>query len=549
MKKVLEADVLCVGGGIAGLMAAIRASDQGAKVIVAEKGNTLRSGAGAAGNDHYFCYMPEIHGSDMKAAIAEWRKWLVGGKIAARRSKEFVHTLFERSYDIVKLWDSWGIPMKFHGKYEFAGHAFPGGPLMQLKYSGQNQKPVLTKQAKKRGIQIVNRVMVFDLLAADGCVSGAVAIDTRDDRLVEFRTKSVVLGTGTCVRLYPGPTPGWMSNLEWTFGLAGAGRAMAYRAGAELVDMEMPYRHAGPKYLAGIGKATWVGVLRDPQGKPVGPFLTAPSRKHGDVAGDVYQTVFEDYAKSGRGPVYMDCRGISDEDYEYMTYWLEQEGNLALLDHMKDERIDPRKHRVEFMTYGMNRGGGLFYNERCETSVKGLYAAGDEFGSGMTTASVFGWEAGDSAAKYARERTESLEKGLDGIEERERLLDSIRSREVGPGWREANIALQQVMYDHAGPVRSETLLKTGLNHVRRLKDKARNSLVARNQHELMRCLEVLDLIDLGELVCLMALDRKETRSGHIRPDYPFANPLLQDKLHVIRRADDIPAQEWWDIVR
>ena len=67
----VHADVLCVGGGIGGLMAAIRASELGAKAVVAEKGNALHSGKGGGGCDHYLCYIPEIHGSDMDAFIGE----------------------------------------------------------------------------------------------------------------------------------------------------------------------------------------------------------------------------------------------------------------------------------------------------------------------------------------------------------------------------------------------------------------------------------------------------------------------------------------------
>ena len=66
-KEVIETDVLVVGGGIAGLMAAINAADQGVRVVVAEKANTKRSGSGATGNDHFVCYIPAIHGPDMDA--------------------------------------------------------------------------------------------------------------------------------------------------------------------------------------------------------------------------------------------------------------------------------------------------------------------------------------------------------------------------------------------------------------------------------------------------------------------------------------------------
>jgi succinate dehydrogenase/fumarate reductase flavoprotein subunit len=78
-KKPIEADVLVVGGGIAGLMAAINAADQGVRVVIAEKANTKRSGSGATGNDHFCCYIPEVHGEDMAPIIKEYKNSLVGG--------------------------------------------------------------------------------------------------------------------------------------------------------------------------------------------------------------------------------------------------------------------------------------------------------------------------------------------------------------------------------------------------------------------------------------------------------------------------------------
>jgi flavin-dependent dehydrogenase len=104
----IKADVLCIGGGIAGLMAAIRASELGADVVVAEKGNTLTSGAGGIGNDHFLCYIPEVHGADVMPVIEELRR----GQLRARlKDREKTRIWLEHTCDIVNLWDSWGIPM------------------------------------------------------------------------------------------------------------------------------------------------------------------------------------------------------------------------------------------------------------------------------------------------------------------------------------------------------------------------------------------------------------------------------------------------------
>src|SRR3989339_1259358 len=106
-KEPIEADVLIVGGGIAGLMAAIHAADHGVSVVVAEKANTKRSGCGTTGNDHFMCFIPEVHGSDMTPILQEYRNSQVGGYSDTSLAVRFL----EQSSARVKDWDSWGISM------------------------------------------------------------------------------------------------------------------------------------------------------------------------------------------------------------------------------------------------------------------------------------------------------------------------------------------------------------------------------------------------------------------------------------------------------
>jgi succinate dehydrogenase/fumarate reductase flavoprotein subunit len=126
-------------------------------------------------------------------------------------------------------------------------------------------------------------------------------------------------------------------------------------------------------------------------------------------------------------------------------------------------------------------------------------------------------------------------------------VDEINHRKEGPDWREANIALQQIMQDYAGLVRSETLLTAGLSYIRRLKEKVTRELMARNGWELTRCLEIRNLVDLGELIFLSANERKETRGLHNRPDYPLTNPVLDGKAIFIKRVNGEPVIEWRNI--
>jgi succinate dehydrogenase/fumarate reductase flavoprotein subunit len=360
----------------------------------------------------------------------------------------------------------------------------------------------------------------------------------------------VVLATGCGSRLYPPPSPGWLFNTANCPVCTGSGQAIAYRAGARLVNMEFPQRHAGPRYFARCGKATWIGLYKDPQGGIVGPFVKKADRKLGDITGDIWSSVFTDKHRSGEGPVYMDCSTTSDEDFEYMMWGLVQEGNTGMLDYMAREGIDPRRHMVEFMQYEpFLVGRGIEVDEKAESCVGGLFAAGDPVGNfraDCAGAATYGWIAGEGAAARAagiRRFRNADESPI--VEESADLYGRMLERGPGPDWKEANVALQQIMNDYAGvEARSETVLGAGLRYLRDLKGKARSTLTADNAHTLMRCVETLDLMECGEVVFVAALERKETRALHKRSDFPFTNPLLADKFLTVRREDGSVRLEW-----
>ncbi|MFH1489821.1 MAG: FAD-dependent oxidoreductase [Pseudomonadota bacterium] len=550
-KKSMETDVLIVGGGIAGLMAAINAADQGVKVTIAEKANTKRSGSGATGNDHFLCYIPEIHGDDMGPIVQETRNSLIGGFHDSTHTVKFL----EQSFARVRDWDAWGIAMRPHGKWEFMGHAFPGRPRIWLKYAGSNQKAVLTREAKKRGVKIENHLPITDIITSEGKAVGALGISMKKAKpvLKVIRAKSVVLATGSASRLYPpAPSPGWLFNTAFCPSCTGAAQATAYRAGSKLVNMEFPNRHAGPKFIARCGKSSWIGVYKDPHGKTIGPFVTKPTRELGDITSDVWNSVFTDMHRSGRGPAYIDCTETAKEDIDYMLWGMENEGLTGLLNYMKEEGIDVRKHMVEFMQYEPHLiGRGVEIDLNGESSVPGLFAAGDPVGNfraDIAGAATFGWIAGRSAAERAMGIT-AFEKAEEDpmVQERKGLYSGFLKRETGPDWKEANMALQQIMKDYAGVlVRSETLLRAGYKYFRDLERKVLDTMAADNSHTLMRCAEVLDLMACGEAIFLAALERKETRGMHIRTDFPFTNPLLAEKWITVRRGKDGPVVEWRD---
>ena len=115
-RKILEADVVIVGGGIGGAMAAISAKEAGAeRVVVLEKCNVRRSGSGATGNDHFSCYIPEVHGPDIEPVLKE----AMGSLIGQNKDPGMIRLHLEESFDIVKKWEEWGINMRPLGKWNF----------------------------------------------------------------------------------------------------------------------------------------------------------------------------------------------------------------------------------------------------------------------------------------------------------------------------------------------------------------------------------------------------------------------------------------------
>ena len=163
LKEQLDADVAVIGGGIAGLMAAIAAADKGARVVLLDKANTKRSGAGATGNDHFLCWIPEKHG-DISVVYEEF----MDSQNATSNDTPLVMRFLETSPKIVNMWNDWGINMKPTGDFHFEGHAYPGRPKIFLKYDGHNQKQA--EQAAKQYAEKKREQMSEDFVLCFFCV-------------------------------------------------------------------------------------------------------------------------------------------------------------------------------------------------------------------------------------------------------------------------------------------------------------------------------------------------------------------------------------------
>lgn len=544
-----QCDVLIVGGGIAGLMAAIAAADQGVQVMIAEKSDVSRSGDGVAGNDHFLCYIPELHESKEKFD----QEWAISG-MGAFVDQQNWDVFRDRSFECALDWEKWGINMRPSGDYTCIGHAYPDRMRIWLKYDGRNQKKILREQALQRGVKIINKTVITEFLTdSQQHICGATGIDIseQEPQMIVFQCKALITCCGLANRLYPSITSGMPFNTCHCPANTGSGRAAAFRAGAELVNMEMPITWVGPKYWERCGKASWIGLISDPHGIAAGPFISKPNKLLGDITADIWRSVFTDKLKNGSGPVYMNCTEINQEDMDYMMWAFQCEGIQSISELMQKQNFTLRDKMIEFVNYEPQCAGGLKTDATCATSLAGLYAAGDESGNGVqgiSGAAVTGRIAGESAAHYVRnfELQPFDIFTLPKVQEVQQFYTLLTERPQGATWQELLHGVQQIMHDYAGIElpRYEQLLQRGLEHLSELEHMAKQELHCPTSHDLMRGLEAIDLLQLGKIICYAAMMRKESRGMHKRIDCNYTNPLLHGQCLVVKQQNGQLSSDW-----
>ncbi len=546
--ETLSCDVLVDGGGTAGLMAAIDACGSGADVIVVEKANTLRSGATATGNDHFQCYVPEVHGTE-----EDWLKLFMHDRPGGQNMDHDIIPLFMREgFPIVQRWNEWGINMKPHGYWEMQGHNMPGVLGTHLKYAGRDQKIVLTRQAQKAGARILNRCPMTEIITdEDGAVCGAVCVDlnTEDVAIQVIRCKSLILAAaGVGKRLRGSDRSGWMFNLANPASMTGDAIAAAYRAGAEICggslrSIKEPPSIAASRFMSRGGKNTWVGIHTDIYGGPVSDKFTKPDWHYGPC--DRYlDPDFDNHYAEGK-PIFMNTTGCTDEDIDYMVESLINEGQGAVLDHLKEEGFDFKRHMIEWCDgiSGAASPGGIYaLNNKFETTIPGVYvASGTANGMpALSGAAVQGSLCGRNAAEYAKDKELKEAEKSDVVQKCAEHYTRILSNPVddsSPTWYEANVAIQQIMLAYCGTgVVSEELYEVGLSHLERLGKKF-EQLQAGSAHEFMRCLEVESLAECAKLGMLECRSRRETRGSTLYANYPDKDPSWDGMRPSIRLVD------------
>jgi succinate dehydrogenase/fumarate reductase flavoprotein subunit len=547
MTKRIETDVLVIGGGLSGCMAAINAADNGVKVAVIEKSHIERSGAAGTGNDHFWFFDPEIHEPrgwtipDMVRDISTDGEY--GKTKGGLMDQELLEIVAAGTKAAVDRLESWGVQFRYDKIYPWnLQYDAPEGekkyrivPQFQsewdtLNYDGRDIKKRLAEQCIVRGVKVFNRVAGTGLLTTEGKVVGATGVHMRTGEFHVFHTKAVIIATGMDQwRLFKPHNNKWFNSQSPPY-ITGDGEALAIRAGVEVFILPAgKSRHNGFQYWRNIMRSSPAATSCYPAGRLVNsdgevmirhPAVREPMRK--------YRQNVEDSVTKGKTPFYLDWTNASDEEIEYALWSYGNEGLCwALREIMKDLGIDFRTHMIELELEepGRNSGGflALFIDADCKTNLEGVYACSPVQFAGEVAAPtyiVLGWQSGEKAAEYAKKQPlQAIE--LDQVEfEEKRVLQPIIEEE-GYSWQEVNQELNQIMEEYKKyvvgfnpPGIKDQISLTGLyNCLYQLKKLREAKMKAKDPHELVRCNEVMNLIDVGTLMVRAALEEDQFKRG------------------------------------
>lgn len=519
-KRLLETDVLIIGTGGAGLRAAIEAKNKGVDVAVVSKG-VFPSGCTTRAMGGMSAAFDERDGVDQ-----HFKDTVEGGHHL--NNPKLVRLLVSRACERAQDLERYGTHFEKEGGrfklFPYTGSSIPRAVLADEPYQGGYIRG-LVNEVKRLGIHILEHVMITDLIKDTGTVIGAVGVELETDVVIIISARAVVLATGGAGELYRLTT-----NPP---GTTGDGYALAFKAGAELADMEFVQGRVCMIYPQGMR-----GI------PPPGDGLVT-------LGGRFYNALCERYMKNyfpdkleivtraqmaicaqkeiqtGRstpeGGVYGDLSGVPAQELAKFAKFLEA---------CAAENFDPSWQPYRWAPGVHHFMGGVVINTKCETGVPGLYAAGEVAsgvhganrlaGNALTETQVFGAIAGAEAAGRAIDRPHipvspkqfrSVIEHLHGILKREGGLDPLNVK----------AELTEVMSLHVGVIRHEDGLRKAAQAIDRIrKEKIADLWVGhiRSFRKLVTLLEVGNLVMVAELVTSAALMRTETRGAHYREDYP-----------------------------
>jgi len=526
--RVIETDVLIIGGGIGGCPAACKAAEHGLHVALLEKSKTERSGMTGQGLDEIGMYPRD------GATVLD----LVGRSSERSFDPNIRYRVLSNMFWALEELERLGVSMRYldgefgwmpwHGMY-----SKDVGPKVQLRVHWQNVKPELAAAVRKRGVKVFDRTVVVDLLTDNGKVAGATAVNTRTGEFIVFKAKAVVIGTGGFIRHYEPPTPPcWKYKMAYNFpaaSMAGDGHAVAYRAGAELTGMEiletpglrdMMLMQPGQLYMNDgiLAKVfTWKGE---------------------ELSGYRGPPHWAEYERKGLTPFYHSLETLPDDFHKRIEIHIADETMIRLkLD--EDRGFNPRTHRFQVSRPrgAHHMSGNIVIDEGLKTSLDGLYAIGECGGvGGGGGSSTAGLLVGDNIHKYVSEAGDpELDEGQ--VEsQKQAAMAPLAVKDLSDGIEpmELECTIRSICEEYAGPFKTEGMLREGLRRLGSLRRTFLPRLMAINPHYLLRCLEARNILEMAELHLQACLERKETRRSSsriifVRLDYPKQDPSLNNR--------------------
>jgi succinate dehydrogenase / fumarate reductase flavoprotein subunit len=543
--ETYEHDVLVVGAGGAGLRAAIEALSQGASVGVVcksllGKAHTVMAEGGIA------AAMANVdRGDDWRT---HFRDTMKGGKFLNNWRMAQIHA--QESPDRVRELEQWGALFDRTADGDILQRAFGGHSFKRLCHVGDRTGLEMIRTLQDRGVQMGFHVYmecaVTRLLKDGDRICGAVAYWREQGRFVVFKAKSVVLATGGIGKAWRITSNSW----EYT----GDGMALAYDAGAELLDMEFVQFHptgmVWPPGVQGILVTEAVrgegGVLKNRLGER---FMERYDPEKMDLSTrDVVARAIYTEVREGRGTehggAFLD---ISHKPADYVKRKLpsmyHQFLELADVDITKGPmEVGPTCHYM--------MGGVRVDAETAETTVPGLYAAGEVAaglhganrlgGNSLSDLLVFGRRAGLSAAEHANHVPPASADAAeieDAVHEMLVFFETAEGESPYAVHRDLTESIQNLV----GIFRNEEDLQRGIAKIRELSDRASRVRVEGSRlfnpgWHLARDLK--SMLTVTEAVARSALVRKESRGAHSRTDFPKTDPEWARRNNVVRKRDD-----------
>jgi fumarate reductase (CoM/CoB) subunit A len=521
--KFTETDVLVIGSGAAGFYAAIRAAESGLRVTLWEKGLAGRSGGTVSGAG------PSAYGpfSDPEDSTdSHFRDTVKGGSYLS--DQPLVRVLVEETQHRIKELEDWGIRFDKNADgsnsvYLAGGHSYPRVMEISDRVGLQMCKVLRTKLHTFKNVTFGEDMLATKIMVEDGRVCGAVGVDFRNGETISMNTPSVVLATGGVGQLYP-----VTSN---PIQVTGDGMAIAYEAGANLLNMEQvqffPCGLVHPPSLKGfiLGIQECAKLFNKDEERfmekyePENLELTTRDRLARGINSEI---------TAGRGTehggVWLDAMNLGEDVYKSFKHEIEVAAERG---------YDYREQRVEIAPSVHFFMGGVEIDTDASSSVPGLFAAGEcsgglqggnrLSGNALSELLVFGSRAGEAAVKHAKETTLAACEEQ-GKAEEARILEALNRPKSDLTPNEGKNMLRKIMADYMGVTRTGDGLKKAAQGLTKLKELlptvyVQGTALQFNQ-SLQSFLELEKMVTISQTMVESAMVRKESRGAHFREDYP-----------------------------